>query len=281
MQTFARKCLFVLLMACAVLSSVAATDAPSTEQLERFYHPVDVMTLNGCTYFVQSFIPTLQGRLKAALQRGADKRATVKALLAEYDGIQHAMCAEVKIAFQENPEYVAWLYRINTYFSGGAISGTIASREAKRWSADNAAFSRKSENIPALYYLAVALGREFIDWPTTDTSQDAHEKLREVERESKRCGAGDERKLIFEIANDRGFASILPSHYDMPALALEEMHLRRECKRLGLEYVFGTTPVTSPVAPIDLPAEARGLAFVMKLNAMFERYKSRMQEKME
>jgi hypothetical protein len=278
MKTLIRKCVLALFMASATLPSGAATPAPTPEQLARFYLPPDFMMLNGCLYYWQGFMPILRGRLSAALQGGADKRTTIKALLKEYDGIERAMCAEALALSEEDPESMDRAFRTSTYFSGGAMSGTIASPEAQRWRAANAAFARKSVHIPTLYYMLMVLGPEFINWEDTAKDRDASEKLRAAERDIKRCGAGKERKVIFLSANDSGFASMLPSYYDLPALAREEAHLRQECRRLGLDYIFGPPP-TGPIREISDPADLeRGLARLMKLNAMFERYKSRMQE---
>ena len=247
MRVLAKKCLLMLLVPLAC-SGTAAQAAPTADEFVRFYRPLDVLVTDRCVhYWHGGFGPILKERLAAALQRGADKRATVKALLLEYDDTARAMCADVKSAYLAHPDVIAAVYRYPNIFGDGTVSGTLEADNAVQWSRDNAAFTRESAHIPALFYLALTLGREFVEWPFMDEGAKEHDAVLQVEMESKQCGAGDERKLIFGLARDKGFASLLPRRYDMMALAREEARLRQECQRLGVAFKKNMPP--APRAP--------------------------------
>lgn len=271
MVVFASKCL-VALLALTALSCAAAAPAPATkEEYLRFYRPLDVFVADRCTYYWQSgFGPVLKARLATALAQGADKRATVKALLQEYDDTARAMCADVNAAYLAHPETLAALFRFPGLFTDIAIAGTLRSEDAARWSRDNAAFTREAAHIPGLFWLAFMLGREFLDWSATGPLPGEHEALRQVEQESRQCGAGEERKFIFGIASDKGFVSMLPARYDLVALAQEEARLRRECKRLGLAFVRQVPPASRATVAADVPAD-------LDISSIYAQYKRKME----
>lgn len=265
-----------LLLTFAASASAQAQNPPTAEQVERFYHPLDVQVTERCIAYWQSgFGPILKARLNTALERGADKRRTVKALLQEYDDVARAMCSDIKAALVAEPQVLAGLFRLGRGFTEGAPPGTLDTDEARRWSRDNAAFTVATSHLTALYYLTFQLGREFMASPLDTEGVLDGDMLRKIDMESKRCGSGDERKMLFGIAGNKGFASMLPARYDLAALVREESRVRNECVRMGLAYTLDKRASDTSGGTDD----QIGASLYNRVTAIYEKYQQQMLER--